>query len=99
MAWYFIAFFFFFSFFPVTFVRNSGNSPFKHVGSFSQNKCKPKTQHSRKVMKPRIGETLELPVILFLGRLPCLFANLTFTFLCFRLETKTFVPFNLSALG
>ena len=45
----------FFSLFTVTFVRNSENSPFKHVESFSQNKCKSKTQHSRKVMKPRIG--------------------------------------------
>ena len=43
-----------FSFFPVTFLRNSENSLFKHVESFSQNKSKPKTQHSRKVMKPRI---------------------------------------------
>ena len=46
---------FFFSLFTVTFLRNSENSPFKHVESFSQNKCKPKTQHSRTVMKPKTG--------------------------------------------
>ena len=55
MAWYFIEFFFFFSLFTVTFLRNSENSPFKLVESFRQNKCKPQTQPSRKVMKPKIG--------------------------------------------
>ena len=34
MAWYFIALFF--SLFTATFLRNSENSPFKHVESFSR---------------------------------------------------------------